>query len=86
MGNYYAPGSYGVSVFDNMYKLYLKSGAAGSRPVVTGTEPELPGVRFTNYLKAASVSSDSAYIIGAPLARRTLFIRASFLPIANAMC
>ena len=68
MGNYYAPGSYGVSVFDNMYKLYLKSGAAGSRPVVTGTEPELPGVCFTNYLKAAPVSSDSAYIIGAPLA------------------
>ena len=68
MGNYYAPGSYGVSVFDNMYKLYLKSGAVGSRPVVIGTEPELQGVRFTNYLKAAPVSSDSAYIIGAPLA------------------
>lgn len=68
MGNYYAPGSYGLSVFDNMYKLFLQTGAAGSRPVVVGTEPDMPTIRFTNYLKAAPVSSDSAYIIGAPLA------------------
>lgn len=67
MGNYYAPGSYGLSVFDNMYKLTLKTGASGSRPVVAGTDPELPAIRFINYLKVAPVSSDSAYIIGAPL-------------------
>lgn len=67
MGNYYAPGSYGLSVFDNMYKLSLKTGAPGSRPVVTGTDPDLPTLHFINYLKAAPVSSDSAYIIGAPL-------------------
>lgn len=68
MGNYYAPGSYGLSVFDNMYKLFLKTEAVGSRPMVVGTEPDMPTIRFTNYLKAAPVSSDSAYIIGAPLA------------------
>lgn len=68
MGNYYAPGSYGISVFDNMYKLSLKTGAAGTRPEVTGTDPVIPSLRFTNYLKAAAVASDSAYIIGAPLA------------------
>ena len=32
-----------------------------------GTEPDIPFIRFKNYLKAAPVSSDSAYIIGAPL-------------------
>lgn len=68
MGNYYAPGSYGLSAFDNMYKLFLKTEAAGSRPEVAGIEPDMPTIRFTNYLKAASVSADSAYIIGAPLA------------------
>lgn len=68
MGNYYAPGSYGLSVFDNMYKLYLKTGAPGTRPVVKGTDPIVPSIRFTNYLKAGAVASDSAYIIGAPLA------------------
>ena len=67
MGNYYAPGSYGISIFDNMYKLSLQTGAAGTRPVLKGTEPDNPFIRFKNYLKAAPVSSDSAYIIGAPL-------------------
>ena len=67
MGNYYAPGSYGISIFDNMYKLSLQTGAAGNRPVLKGTEPDIPFIRFKNYLKAAPVSSDSAYIIGAPL-------------------
>ena len=65
MGNYYAPGSYGISIFDNMYKLSLQTGAAGTRPVLKGTEPDIPFIRFKNYLKAAPVSSDSAYIIGA---------------------
>ena len=67
MGNYYAPGSYGISIFDNMYKLSLQTGAAGTRPVLKGTEPDIPFIRFKNYLKAAPVSSDSAYILGAPL-------------------
>ena len=67
MGNYYAPGSYGISIFDNMYKLSLQTGAAGTRPVLKGTEPDIPFIRFKNYLKASPVSSDSAYIIGAPL-------------------
>ena len=67
MGNYYAPGSYGISIFDNMYKLSLQTGAAGTRPVLKGTEPDIPFIRFKNSLKAAPVSSDSAYIIGAPL-------------------
>ena len=67
MGNYYAPGSYGISIFDNMYKLSLQTGAAGTRPVLKGTDPDIPFIRFKNYLKAAPVSSDSAYIIGAPL-------------------
>ena len=67
MGNYYAPGSYGISIFDNMYKLSLQTGAAGTRPVLKGTEPDIPFIRFKNYLKAAPVSSDSAHIIGAPL-------------------
>lgn len=67
MGNYYAPGSYGISIFDNMYKLSLQTGAAGTRPVLKGTEPDIPFIRFKNYLKATPVSSDSAYIIGAPL-------------------
>ena len=67
MGNYYAPGSYGLSVFDNMYKLSFQTGTSGTRPSIKRTDPDIPSLRFKNYLKAAPVSSDSAYIIGAPL-------------------
>lgn len=67
MGNYYAPGSYGISVFDNMYKLSLQTGPTGTRPSIKGTEPDIPSIRFKNYLKTLTVSSDSAYIIGTPL-------------------
>ncbi len=65
IGSYYAPGSYGLSVFDNKYTLTLKTGAAGTRPEIVGTEPEIPSLRFTNRLMTAS--RDSAYIIGEPL-------------------
>lgn len=68
MGNYYAPGCYGLSVFDNLYKLSFETGPAGSQPVIKGCDPEIPDIRFINYLKAAPVASDSGYIYGAPLA------------------
>lgn len=64
MGNYYGAGSYGISVFDNLYRLTLSTGAAGSKPTITGSNPEMKQLRFHNYLKAASVSTDSAFILG----------------------
>lgn len=67
MGNYYAPGCYGLSVFDNLYKLSFETGVAGSRPVIKDCEPEIPEIRFINYMKAAAVAADSGYIYGAPL-------------------
>lgn len=68
MGSYYGAGSYGLSVFDNLYKLFLRTGEAGSRPQVIATEPEMNGLRFHNYLTARPVSSDSSYIAGMPFA------------------
>lgn len=68
LGSYYGAGSYGLSVFDNLYKLFLKTGAAGSKPQIRGCEPELiPAIRFHNYLKAAVTPTDSSFITGAPL-------------------
>lgn len=66
IGNYYASGTYGISVFDNSYQLHLQSGAAGTQPTVLRTEPYIPGIRFENHLLAASNSLDSAYIHGIP--------------------
>lgn len=68
MGNYYGAGSYGLSIFDNLYKLYMKTGVPGSRPTVKETDPEVPSIRFHNYLRATPGSSDSAYISGGAFA------------------
>jgi len=46
--------------------LYLKSGAAGTRPEVIEIYPDMPSLRFHNYLTSAAVSEDSSYIKGAP--------------------
>ena len=37
MGSYYGAGSYGLCVFDNLYKLGLQTGAPGTRPKLKGT-------------------------------------------------
>jgi D-alanyl-D-alanine carboxypeptidase/D-alanyl-D-alanine-endopeptidase (penicillin-binding protein 4) len=68
MGSDYGAGSYGVSVFDNLYRLYLNTGAPGSTPEIRETVPAMPAMRFHNYLKAASVRTDSCYIVGGPFA------------------
>ncbi len=66
IGNYYAPGIYGISVFDNMYRLNLKSGVAGTCPEILSWEPSSVELKFENNLKAAVDNTDSAYIYGQP--------------------
>lgn len=66
IGSYYGAGSYGLNIFDNLYHLHLTSGSTGETPRITGTEPEISSLHFHNYLKAATVQADSAFIIGGP--------------------
>lgn len=68
MGSYYGAGSYGVSVFDNIYKLYVNAGAPGSTPEIAETIPAMPTLRFHNYMKVSPAKTDSSFIIGAPFA------------------
>jgi D-alanyl-D-alanine carboxypeptidase/D-alanyl-D-alanine-endopeptidase (penicillin-binding protein 4) len=65
-GSYYGAGCYGLSVFDNQYTLYLKTGEQGSKPSITTSEPLQPSIRFHNYLTAVAADTDSAYIAGYP--------------------
>lgn len=65
LANYYGAGSYGVSLFDNLYQLYFRTGAPGSVPEILRTEPHMD-IKFHNYLRAAAMARDSAWIIGAP--------------------
>jgi serine-type D-Ala-D-Ala carboxypeptidase/endopeptidase (penicillin-binding protein 4) len=66
IGNYYATGIYGLNVFDNSFKLELKSGDAGYKPQITGMTPEIAGLSIENHLLAANNDLDSAYLYGAP--------------------
>ncbi|HZJ80499.1 MAG TPA: D-alanyl-D-alanine carboxypeptidase, partial [Dysgonamonadaceae bacterium] len=66
MGNYYAAGAYGISVFDNSYRLFFNTIDRNSSPKILRTEPEVKGLTFTNYLKLNTTGSDNGYIYGAP--------------------
>ncbi len=67
LGNYYASATYGISLFDNTYQLFLRSGAINTTPSVLYTEPEINGLTFENHLKTTNIASDSVYIHGMPL-------------------
>lgn len=73
LGSYYGAGSYGINVFDNTYRLYLRTGAAGSRPVVGKTVPPVD-LDFRNHLICSSAAAPEYYISGNPFSReRTLY-------------
>lgn len=62
MGSYYATGTYGISVFDNMYRLYLNTTKRDSCPEIVKTVPEID-INFDNTL---TLGRDDAYIFGQP--------------------
>ena len=55
MGNYYAAGAYGVSVFDNTYRLFFDTTDRNSSPRILRTEPEIKGLTFINYLQIKNI-------------------------------
>jgi len=66
MGTYYAPGIYGISVFDDMYRVYLQSSAEDSLTEVLNIDPPVSNLQLTNEIRASGKSSDNSYIFGYP--------------------
>ncbi len=67
MANYYGIGACGLSIYDDLYKLSLKSGYnAGDTTYVQEIEPEIPGLSFENHVKASNSRRDEAFIFGEP--------------------
>ena len=66
MGNYYAAGAYGISVFDNSYRLFFNTVNRNACPQILRTEPVIKDLSFTNYLKLNTTGQDNGYIYGAP--------------------
>jgi D-alanyl-D-alanine carboxypeptidase/D-alanyl-D-alanine-endopeptidase (penicillin-binding protein 4) len=71
IGNYYAAGTYGISIYDNAYKLIFDTTAGNAE--ITGTEPEVH-IDFVNTLKLNETGSDNGYIIGEPFSDKRLII------------
>lgn len=66
IGNYYAPGIYGISYLDNTLKVSFKTTEPGNLSVITGTNPVIPGMIIDNQVKGTTTKSDNAYFFGSP--------------------
>lgn len=66
LGNYYASGSYGISIFDNSYRLFFNTADRNKSPVIVRTEPNIKGLTFHNELSLNNTGRDNGYIYGAP--------------------
>ena len=66
MGNYYAAGAYGISLFDNSYRLFFNTVNKDVCPVIIRTDPEIKGLTFRNELRLNSSGRDNGYIYGEP--------------------
>lgn len=64
-GNYYGAGVYGLSLYDNVCEIHLKTSTGNTRPQITGIYPPESRIVFSNQL-LASGSSDNGYVFAAP--------------------
>lgn len=61
-GTSYGQGTYGISIFDNLYTLYLKSDNKNVK--IIGTKPEIEGLKFENRLKISEKGRKSFSVKG----------------------
>ena len=69
IGNYYASGIYGISVFDDIYRVYLQSSVPDSLTTVLYIEPQINNLQLTNEVKASEGTSDNSLFFGIPFAK-----------------
>lgn len=64
LGNYFAAGAYGISIYDNSYRLYFNTTDTESAPMIIKTQPQMPDMEFLNMLKLNYSNQDNGYING----------------------
>jgi len=68
IGNYYGAGASGISVFDDLYEIHLKSSPeAGKITQVIRISPEIPNLNLKNEVLSSDINSDQAYVFGSPM-------------------
>lgn len=73
VGNYFAAGSYGISVFDNAYELHMNTMRRDTSPVILYTDPMM-NIIFTNTLQINTTGKDNGYILGEPFSNKRLLV------------
>lgn len=71
LGNYYASGTYGISIYDNTYSLYFNTMRRDTCPIIVKTEPEM-NLSFRNTLQMNTTGQDNGYIHGEPFSNHRL--------------
>ncbi len=66
IGNYYATGNSGLSVYDNLFEIYFSTGKVGTEASLDSIKPVMPYVKVFGTVKAAKSSRDNCYIYGGP--------------------
>ncbi|HPW90423.1 MAG TPA: D-alanyl-D-alanine carboxypeptidase/D-alanyl-D-alanine-endopeptidase [Paludibacteraceae bacterium] len=66
IGNYYAAGVYGLSVFDNTTHITLRSKNIGSKPEIIEVKPAYVDLKLENCVEVTSIKFDSTYLYGIP--------------------
>jgi D-alanyl-D-alanine carboxypeptidase/D-alanyl-D-alanine-endopeptidase (penicillin-binding protein 4) len=68
IGNYYGAAAFGLSINDNLYKVYLETGKKTGDPTrLVRTEPAMQDIIFVNEVTTGPAGSgDQSYIYGAP--------------------
>jgi serine-type D-Ala-D-Ala carboxypeptidase/endopeptidase (penicillin-binding protein 4) len=71
IGNYFGAGASGISVFDNLFEIHLKSGSEAGKPTkIVQIVPEIPNLELSNDVLSSDINSDQAYVFGSPKENR----------------
>ena len=66
LGNYYGAGPNGLTIYDNILKLFFETKGIGTIAKLICTEPYIPNLYISTEVKAAKSKRDNAYVFGAP--------------------
>lgn len=73
IGNYYGAGASGISVYDNLYQIHLKSKLeSGKQTEILKIVPEIPNLDLQNEVLSSDINSDQAYVFGSPMDNRRI--------------
>ena len=66
IGMHYAQGSYGISIFDNSFRVFFNTTNWNLRPQLLRIVPDIPGLTFQNELTLNRTGANNGFIYAAP--------------------